>query len=233
MGSDGNYYAGDTGWHSDGGHKAGDPMHIKLLFYLDHLTRDTGALRVIPGSHWLFGDYYADTLQKAIGHSQDLWGMGGAEIPSVALEVTPGDLAVSNHNTKHAAFGGGIRRRMFTMNLCQRYPDDRLEDLREYIGGAARFLIERTYSEKMVGTASAERWRHLEQVRANDGHLACVNWCESGDPNSRTWVHPPLVCRSRERIGYYGVESGLCPFASVAALETPSAWLPRMCFQSL
>lgn len=172
MGSDGNYYVGDTGWHSDGGHKAGDPRHIKIAFYLDHLTRDTGALRVIPGSHLLFGDSYADVLQKDIRQSQDLWGIHGRDVPAVAFETTPGDLVLFNHNTKHATFGGGVRRRMFTMNLCQRYPQDRLEDLRKYIGGSARFWIDRKYGEKMVRTADAERWKHLEQVRANDGHLA-------------------------------------------------------------
>ena len=46
-GSDGNYYAGDTRWHSDGYQK--EIRHVKIAFYLDHLTRDTGCLRVIPG----------------------------------------------------------------------------------------------------------------------------------------------------------------------------------------
>src|SRR5207244_4099402 len=87
-------------------------------------------------------------------------------------ETEPGDIWIFNHNTKHAAFGGGVRRRMFTMNLCQRYPDEKLEDLRGYISGGARFWIERAYSEKMVRTASPERMCHLEQVMANDGHLA-------------------------------------------------------------
>ena len=63
MGSDGNFYVGDTRWHSDGGHKLEDPMHIKIAFYLDPLTRDTGALRVIPGSH-LFGDNYGGWTHK-------------------------------------------------------------------------------------------------------------------------------------------------------------------------
>jgi hypothetical protein len=49
MGSDGNYYAGDTHWHSDGGHKIGDPVHIKIALYLDTLAANSGALRVIPG----------------------------------------------------------------------------------------------------------------------------------------------------------------------------------------
>ena len=58
MGSDGNYYAGDTPWHSDGWHK--ELRHLKIAFYLDPLTRDTGALRVIPGSHILQDSYAGD-----------------------------------------------------------------------------------------------------------------------------------------------------------------------------
>lgn len=169
--SDGNYYVGETGWHSDGGHKSGDPMHIKIAFYLDPLTRDTGALRVIPGSH-LYGDSFADDLQEGIKESFEEWGVHGEDVPALALETQPGDVVCFNHNTKHASFSGGNRRRMFTMNLCQRYPEDSLEELRTYISRSARFLIDRNYGQKMVDSASPERTRHLEQVMANDGHLA-------------------------------------------------------------
>ena len=170
-GSDGNFYVGETGWHSDGARKPEDPMHIKIAFYLDPITRDTGALRVIPGSH-LFGDGYADTLSEQIRNSQDLGGLHGRNIPAAVLETQPGDLVLFNHNTKHAAFSGGTRRRMFTMNLSQRYPENRLDDLRKQMENAARFWIDRKYGEKMVRTAGPERMRHLEQNMANDGHLA-------------------------------------------------------------
>lgn len=169
MGSDGNYYVGDTRWHSDGWHP--QTLHIKIAFYLDPLTRDTGALRVIPGSHRL-GDTFADGLQKQIRQSVDLWGLEGKEVPAIALETQPGDILLFNHNLKHAAFGGSKARRMFTINLCQRYPEERIQELRDYISGAARFWIERVYGEKMVRTAGSQRQRHLEQVMANDGHLA-------------------------------------------------------------
>jgi hypothetical protein len=170
MGSDGNYYVGDTGWHSDGWHR-GEIRHIKIAFYLDPLTRDTGALRVIPGSHRV-GESYTEQLQREIGKSADLWGVAGRDVPAMALETQPGDIVVFNHNTKHAAFGGGTRRRMFTINLCQRYPEERLGDLRDYISGAARFWIDRAFGEAMIATAGPERRRHLEQVMQNDGHLA-------------------------------------------------------------
>ena len=169
MGSDGNYYVGDTRWHSDGRHP--EILHIKIAFYLDRLTPETGALRVIPGSQGI-GDRFAENLQDQVRASDHNWGIGGADVPSFAFENGPGDLLCFNHNTKHAAFGGGIRRRMFTINLSQCYPENRLEDLRSYLAKAARFWIDRKYGEIMVRTAGPERMRHLEQVMANDGHLA-------------------------------------------------------------
>ncbi|MCB0062233.1 MAG: phytanoyl-CoA dioxygenase family protein [Caldilineaceae bacterium] len=169
MGSDGNYYVGDTRWHSDGWHP--EIRHIKIAFYLDPLTANSGALRVIPGSHRL-GEGYANHLQATIRQSEDLWGMAGTGVPAIALETQPGDIVCFNHNTKHAAFGGGKARRMFTINLCQRYPEAQLGELRDYISGAARFWIDRVYGDAMVRTAGPERMRHLEQVMANDGHLA-------------------------------------------------------------
>ena len=67
-GGDGNFYSGDTGWHSDT--QAGFGMraktvcrHLKIAFYLDEgLTASTGALRVVPGSH-LYGDAFSDLLE--------------------------------------------------------------------------------------------------------------------------------------------------------------------------
>lgn len=169
MGSDGNYYVGDTGWHSDGWHR--ELRHVKIAFYLDPLTKDTGCLRVMPGSHRI-GEGYTEELQTSLRQSRDLWGVTGPEVPAIALETQPGDVLVFNHNTKHAAFGGGTRRRMFTMNLCERYPDDKLQELRDYLSGGARFWVESAYHETLIATATPERLRHLEQVRANDGHLA-------------------------------------------------------------
>ena len=169
MGSDGNYYVGDTGWHSDGWHS--NFLHIKIALYLDPLTRDTGAIRVIPGSH-LPGDTYANALAEKVGKSQELWEAHGKDVPAVALETMLGDVVCFNHNTKHAAFGGSTRRRMFTINLCEQYPESQLDTFRGYISGHARYWVERVYGEIMVSTAGPERMRHLEQVMANDGHLA-------------------------------------------------------------
>jgi hypothetical protein len=169
-GSDGNYYVGDTSWHSDGWRTNG-MLHIKMAFYLDPVGPTSGCLRVIPGSAFT-ADGYAQALQASSRTCQDAWGVQGRDVPAVALETRPGDLLLFDHNTKHASFGGGERRRMFTINLCQRYPAELLPELREMIAGKARFWAERAYGETMVRTAGPERMRHLEQLLANDGHLA-------------------------------------------------------------
>ncbi|MFT5366063.1 MAG: hypothetical protein ACI8V2_001005 [Candidatus Latescibacterota bacterium] len=171
MGSDGNYYAGDTGWHSDGWGKT--LRFVKVAFYLDEVTRDTGCLRVIPGSHHL-DDVYGNRLQDDVRQSGDLWGVTGKEVPALALETQPGDVVLFNHNLKHSAFGGGARRRMFTINSCVRFPEDEehIAFLKKDISGGARFWIDRVYGEKMIATAGPSRLRHLEQVMAHDGHLA-------------------------------------------------------------
>ena len=169
---DGNFYAGDTNWHSDGS-GADRILSIKIAYYLDPLTRETGALRVIPGSHRA-GDAFADCVNRNIRESGKLWGIEGRDVPALALETIPGDIVMFNHNLKHAAFGGSERRRMFTMNFSRRYPDDRLQELRDELAREARFWIERIHGEAMIRTAGPERMVHLEQVRANDTHLADV-----------------------------------------------------------
>ncbi len=168
MGSDGNYYVGDTGWHSDGWHP--EIRHIKIALYLDRLTKDTGCLRVIPGSH-LIEDKYAQNLQGQIRKSEELWGIHGRDVPAIPLEVTPGDILIFNHNTKHAAFGGNTNRRMFTINLCQRYPEAKIDELRQYVSGSARFWIEEAYGPAMMRAATPARMVHLEQKMANVDHL--------------------------------------------------------------
>ena len=78
-------------------------------------------------------------------------------MPCVALETKLGDVVLFNHNTKHCAFGGSARRRMFTMNCCQRYPEAKLQELRDYMAGGARFWVEQAYAPAMRDTASPQR----------------------------------------------------------------------------
>jgi len=175
IGSDGNFYVGDTGWHSDldwAGGSIGTPRlkYFKMAFYLDPLTSSSGALRVIPGSH-RFGEAYAEELEKQISKSKDVWGISGSEVPAMALETNPGDVVVFNFATKHSAWGGGKRRRMFTINTTAHYQPDDIHYLKTLISGGARFWIEEVYGERMLRTATPERMIHLQQSLDNQGHL--------------------------------------------------------------
>lgn len=175
IGSDGNFYVGNTGWHSDtdwSGKSRGKPPRVfyKMAFYLDPLTRDTGALRVIPGSH-KYGDAYAEALQNGTRTPEQQWGISGAEVPAVALETQPGDVLVFNQTTKHSAWGGSKRRRMFTINCTARYTDEAIPYLLNEIGAFARFWTETIYGEALVRTATPERMKHIEQPLAHQYHL--------------------------------------------------------------
>ena len=182
--SDGNFYVGDTNWHSD--NFSPQYKNIKVAFYLDAVTRDTGCLRVIPGSHRV-GDRYADGLhevvpQSTVNHNEEKWGAHGSEVPAYPIESVPGDMLIFNQATKHGSWGGGDRRRMFTINFSQRYRDEDIGQLREELAGLANFWSETAYGAAMVETASPQRMVHLEQRMANDDHL------------------PELVAKAREEM---------------------------------
>jgi hypothetical protein len=171
--SDGNFYVGDTRWHSD--NFTPKYKNIKMAFYLDPVTKDTGCLRVIPGSHRQ-GDAFAEKLHEvtprsAVNHNEDRWGVHGSEVPAYAIESTPGDLLVFNQAIKHSSWGGNDRRRMFTMNFSERFRDEDIDLLRQDVAGLASFWSEKAYGGAMVETASPQRMVHLEQRLANADHL--------------------------------------------------------------
>ena len=163
---DGNYYSGDTHWHPDGGW--GQLFACKIAFYLDPLTKDTGSLRVIPGSH--NPDHFVRVQKIDPNESAALFGVPPSEFPgNAALETNPGDLVIFNHDLYHAAFGGGTRRRMFTMNLtrnCKTPADEETLDRYLSVHSAGGYKI-RTgrgmYYPTMLDTADERRMVHLRQ----------------------------------------------------------------------
>ena len=175
LGSDGNFYVGDTNWHSDtdwSGKMRGKPPRIfyKMALYLDPVTATSGALRVVPGSQH-YGDEYAEALQATLRIAPDKLGIPGSQVPAIALESNPGDVVVFNQNTKHSAWGGNNRRRMFTINCTARYSEEEMPLLRNEIGAFARFWIDSAYGEAMLRNASPQRLVHLQQPLSQQGHL--------------------------------------------------------------
>jgi Phytanoyl-CoA dioxygenase (PhyH) len=171
LGGDGNWYAGDTGWHSDGFHHVG--KYLKIAFYLDPLTRDTGCLRVIPGTHRI--ELAAGWEARQARNAAELWGIDQRDVPCMALETRPGDVVAFNHNLMHASFGGSGFRRMFTMNFCARCDSiEEAEELRQFINAQARFWIDHLHSDVMRRTASPQRLRYLRQVMEQEGDIPAL-----------------------------------------------------------
>ena len=117
--SEGHHYLGDTRWHPDGG-STQDYFFIKVSLYLDPLTKDTGCLRVIPGSH-------RSPLHDDLKHLGDREGpadrptpqinLPGSEVPYFPLESEPGDVLFLNMNLWHSSFGGQPGRRHLALNF--------------------------------------------------------------------------------------------------------------------
>ena len=86
--TEGNLHVGDTPWHGDPPDEA-SIRHPKITFYTEPVTRETGCLRVIPGSHRNGPPDAYDTLRNA-NYDPDFrpFGLAPSEVPSYA----------SNHN---------------------------------------------------------------------------------------------------------------------------------------
>ena len=89
--------------------------------------------------------------------------MHGSQVPGYALESDPGDMLLFNHKTKHGSWGGGDKRRMFTYNFEQRFPDELLPWLRDLIRPHIEKGQSVAYGEEMLRVISRDGRRHLEQ----------------------------------------------------------------------
>jgi len=135
-GSDANRYVGDTQWHAD---KGGDAVklgydQIKVILYLDTVKKDSGCLRVIPGSQRAPYHHFMEPLADRNGNSDmSTFGVSGSEIPCYAIESEPGDVIFFHQSTFHSSFGGSAGRRMFTL-VFGAYPtlDEEVEYLRGF-----------------------------------------------------------------------------------------------------
>lgn len=147
-GSSGELMVGGGQWHPDGRFPL--VRYAKMIMYLDHLTPETGGLRVVPGSH--LQDWPAANID-----TQARWGIGPEEVPCMSPENRPGDAILFNLHTLHNALGGGNRRRLLAMGFSARcHTPEQFDDLKKR-------LVTPPYSDIMLGTATPERMRHLRQ----------------------------------------------------------------------
>jgi hypothetical protein len=104
----GTRYIGNAGWHRDTEH---DITSLGFACYLEPLVAESGALRLLPGSHRppfahavaRFLDGYADPPDPPARASAE-------QLPGVVAETNPGDAIVFDEHLYHASQGGAIRR---------------------------------------------------------------------------------------------------------------------------
>jgi hypothetical protein len=105
--SDGNRYVGNSGWHRDTGTATDGVRGVKFAIYLQPVGAETGALRVIPGSHRIpVNDQVFD---------EGVYKLPLAQVPATALCSEPGDVVAFDLRLWHASCGGKADRRMCTV----------------------------------------------------------------------------------------------------------------------
>jgi hypothetical protein len=162
VGSDGNLYVGDTSWHPDATHPT--YRRLKVALYLDPVGKDSGCLRVIPGSHRAPLHDDLRVLQGSPDPQMTAFGVAPREVPCVPLESLPGDVVMFNQNTWHAAFGGKTGRRMFTLNYAAQPTLPEHEDvLRRCYAGNLQAIQEMQYTQ--TGRVYDEAFLHSDRPR--------------------------------------------------------------------
>ena len=151
-------------WHCDRpGEEQPDYVRIKLMLYLTATKKETGALRVMPGSH---RPPFYDHLDR-LNHIQSRpqvrpFGVAGPDLPGSALEVEPGDAVFFNQYLYHAVFGKQADRRYIALKFAAKPTSPRhFEALRKH--GAFSFhrafiKRERTRIQQMTASLTSEDW---------------------------------------------------------------------------
>jgi hypothetical protein len=138
-------YSGSTTWHRD------SELSVKsvgFVFYLEPLDPESGALRVLPGSHW------PDSALARVAYSAD-----GTHLPGTAIATRPGDAIVFDERLYHGSSNGGLRRQWRVDFVADLPGSD--DDLRKYFA--------RQYSPGWDGGYDVDRypsygehWRTLD-----------------------------------------------------------------------
>ena len=105
-------------------------------------------------------------------NSVDELGVTGDGVPSVVLDSRPGDVVVFNHNLLHSSWGGGNRRRMFTLNLARAATSEvEIQELKDYIAVHDRFWNPLTRQMESPPRALIDTYRAIRSQLARGGRF--------------------------------------------------------------
>ena len=129
-GTSGSLHDGDTPWHRDV--PLENPLrNTQITFYGQPLTRDTGSLRVIPGSHHLASPDPLALLRDQ-NEAPDFrpFGVRPSDIPCYAFKSKPGDVFVHTESLLHASFGGKAGRHRYSISfIADPRTEEQLSDI--------------------------------------------------------------------------------------------------------
>jgi hypothetical protein len=113
-------YFFEAGWHTDDGIGV---RGVKFAAYFDQLTADTGALRLVPGSHHPEQNARLAGYRKRRGPVQNDADAAAyqASIPGYVAATAPGDVVAFDLHVWHASTGG--RDRLAWTAVYQRCPE--------------------------------------------------------------------------------------------------------------
>lgn len=170
LGSDANIFDCGTRWHSDNYGSLSKYLNVKIIFYLEKLDENSGALRVIPGSH-NYGDKFSNTLTRYLLDNDSFetaLGLNDEEIPSQVINTEPGDIVIFDYRLKHATCYKGNSRRMFAVVASERMAEEDLPDFRKRLKMTADLGYTSYYGKAITENAPPQRLPHLEQLRDID-----------------------------------------------------------------
>lgn len=96
-------FTSNAGWHNDDGTDIGG---VKFLIHLQPRSADTGALRVIPGSH---DRTFRSSVERYFRLDPARQGFAGWPVPFIALATAPGDVIAFDLHLFHSSAGGSNR----------------------------------------------------------------------------------------------------------------------------
>lgn len=117
--SSANSFSGNrTDWHPDT--QAKHWKGLKFGIYLQSLNENTGALRVIPGSHKepLHSDFKNIRLKESFDLQEikkDSGGLDVQEVPAYNTRIELGDVIMFDNHLWHGSYGGSEDRRLITL----------------------------------------------------------------------------------------------------------------------
>jgi hypothetical protein len=113
--SNSNLFSGDRSpWHPD---LPQDFVGLKFTFYLSALDANSGALRVIPGSHRREMSEAVGRLEHETVDSDS--GLAVTDVPCYVCESKPGDAVLFDFRVWHASWGGSSDRRMVSLQYMK------------------------------------------------------------------------------------------------------------------